>query len=191
MAWLVGRVTLVAVLAVPSSMSASFTQDADCAESSDSANNLPQACVPGSPRLRGSDPAIAAAIEQTLERSPTFRQLMAAINRTDGIVYVHFGACGRNVRACLLLAVTQAGPHRILHIRVDRRRKGHDLMVAIGHELSHAVELLNVPTVIDATTAQNYYRRNAAIERYSFETEEAIEIELKIDKELRQWAKRQ
>ena len=64
-------------------------------------------------------------------------------------------------------------------------------MVAIGHELSHAVELLNQPTVTDATTAQNYYRRNAAIERYSFETEEAIEIELKIDKELRQWARRQ
>ena len=191
MARLVGRVTLVAVLAVPSSMSASFTQDADCAESSDSGSNLPQACVPGSPRLRGSDPAIAAAIEQTLERSPTFRQLMAAINRTDGIVYVHYGACGRSVLACLLLAVTQAGPNRILHIRVDRRRKGHDLMVAIGHELSHAVELFNVPTVIDATTARNYYRRNAAIERYSFETEEAIEIELKIDKELRQWAKRQ
>ena len=45
---------------------------------------------------------------------------------------------------------------------------------------------------VDATTAQNYYRRNAAIERLQpFETEEAIEIELKIDKELRQWAKRQ
>jgi len=64
-------------------------------------------------------------------------------------------------------------------------------MVVIGHELNHAVELLDVPTVIDATTPQNYCRRNAAIERYSFETEEAIEIELKIDKELRQWAKRQ
>ena len=188
---LVGRLIFVLVLAVPSSVSASIAQGSDDDESRDSGGNLSLAHVQGSPRLRGSDPAIAAAIEQTLERSPTFRQLMAAVNRTDGIVYVHYGACGRNVRACLLLAVTQAGPHRILHIRVDHRRKGHDLMVVIGHELSHAVELLNVPTVIDATTAQNYYRRNAAIERYSFETEEAIEIELKIDKELRQWAKRQ
>jgi hypothetical protein len=94
------------------------------------------------------------------------------------------------VRACLLLAVTQAGPNRMLHIKVDRRRSGRDLMVAIGHELSHAVELLNEPTVVDATTAHNFYRRNAAIERYSVETEEAIEIELKIDKELRQWARR-
>jgi hypothetical protein len=53
--------------------------------------------------------------------------------------------------------------------------------------LSHAVELLDDPTVVDAPTAQNYYRRNAAIDRYSFETEQAIEIELKIDKELRLW----
>ena len=34
-------------------------------------------------------------------------------------------------------------------------------MVVIGHELSHAVELLKVPTVIDATTAQNYYRQRS------------------------------
>ena len=113
MARLVALFTLVAVLAVPPSMSASFTQHADCAESSDSVSLLPQACIQGSPRLRGSDPAIAAAIEQTLERSPTFRQLMAAVNRTDGIVYVHYGAC-RAQRTRLSSAGSHAGrtaPH--------------------------------------------------------------------------------
>ena len=183
---LVGRLIFVLVLAVPSSVSASIAQGSDDDESRDSGGNLSLAHVQGSPRLRGSDPAIASAIEQAPERSPTFRQLVAAINRTNGIVYVHYGACGRNVRACLLLAVTQAGPNRILHIRVDRRRKGHDLMVAIGHELSHAV--LNEPTVVDGNTAHNFYQRVAPTERYSFETQAAIEIELKIDKELRQWA---
>ncbi len=103
---------------------------------------------------------------------------------------MHHGQCGRNVLACLLLAVTQAGPNRILHIKVDPRRQGHDLMVSIGHELSHAVELLSDPTVVDRNTAHNFYQRSAAIERYYFETQAAIEIELKIDKELREWAKR-
>jgi hypothetical protein len=145
--------------------------------------------VQGAPRVRGSSPAIVDAIEQAAKQSPTFNQLVTTITATDGIVYVHFGECGRNVRACLLLAVTQAGPNRILHIKVDRRRSGRDLMVAIGHELSHAVELLNEPNVVDATTAHNFYRRNAAIDRYNLETEAAIEIELKIDKELRQWTK--
>jgi hypothetical protein len=171
MGWMVGPVVLLA-LATPSWIFA-------------------QTLVQGSPRIRGSDPIIAEAIEQAAEQSPTFNQLLTAITTTNGIVYVHFGECGRNVRACLLLGITQAGSNRILHIKVDRRRRGQDLMVVIGHELSHAVELLNEPTIVDATTAQNFYRRNAAVERYNFETEEAIKIELKIDKELHQWAKRQ
>ena len=75
--------------------------------------------VQGSPRVRASSPEIAEAIEQAHLRSPTFRDVVAAISRTDGIVYVHQGQCGRNVLACLLLAVTQAGPNRILH---DRHR---------------------------------------------------------------------
>jgi hypothetical protein len=143
--------------------------------------------IPGSPRVRGSSLAISQAIEQAFERSPTFRDLIAAINGTDGIVYVHHGQCGRNVLACLLLAVTRAGAFRILHIKVDPRRRGHDLMVDIGHELRHAVELLNEPGVVDDNTAHNFYQRSAAIERYNFETQEAIDTELKIDKELRQW----
>ena len=144
----------------------------------------------GSPRLRGSSQETTQAIEQAQNESPTFRDLVAAINRSDGIVYVHHGQCGRNVLACLLLAVTKAGPYRMLHIRVDPRRHGHALMVDIGHELSHAIELLNEPTVVDANTAHNFYQRSAAVERYNFETQAAIEIELKIDKELREWAKR-
>ena len=145
--------------------------------------------APGSPRVRGSSPTISQAIEQALERSQTFRDLVAAINRTDGIVYVHHGACGRNVLACLLLAVTHAGSNRLLHIKVDPRRRGHDLMVDIGHELSHAMELLSEPTVVDGSTAHNFYQRSAAIERYNFETQRAIDTELKIEKELRRWAK--
>jgi hypothetical protein len=175
---LAGRLLFLLVLAVPSWVSASGAQG----------TNSTQALVPASPRVRGSDPAIAQAIEQALEQSPTFRQQVVAINGTDGIVYVHYGTCGRNVLACLLLAVTQAGQHRIVHIRVDRRRKGRYLMVAIGHELSHAVELLTEPTVVDGNTAHNFYQRVAPTEGYSFETQAAIEIELKIDKELRQWA---
>ncbi len=134
-------------------------------------------------------PAIAEAIEHAHRRSPTFRDLVAAIDGTDGIVYVHRGQCGRNVLACVLLAVTRARSFRILHIRVDPRRRGHDLMVAIGHELRHALELLNEPGMVDGNTAHNFYQRSAAIERYSFETQEVIDTELKIDGELRKWAK--
>ena len=144
--------------------------------------------VQRSPRVRGSSPAISLAIEQAFEQSPTFRELVAAIGRTDGIVYVHYGECGRNVLACLVLAVDHAGPYRILQIRVDPRRKGHGLMVSIGHELKHALELLNEPTVVNNSTAHNFYQRIAPRRGNSFETQAAVEIGLKIDGELRRWA---
>jgi hypothetical protein len=82
--------------------------------------------------------------------------------------------------------VNQAGPYRILQIRVDPRRKGHELMVAIGHELKHALELLNEPTVVNNGTAHNFYQRIAPRRGNSFETQAAVEIGLKIDGELRQ-----
>ena len=190
MARLVGPLIFLLVLGMPGSVSAAVAQGADCGGSDDSSRNLPRALVQGSPRLRGSDPVIAAAIEQAVEQSPTFRHLVSAINCTDGIVYVHYGTCGRNVLACLPLAVTQAGANRILHIKVDRRRKGHHLMVVIGHELRHAIELLSEPTVIDRHTAYNFYQRLARTTAgYSFETEAAIQTALNVDKELRQWAK--
>jgi hypothetical protein len=189
MARLVGRLILMLVLGMPGSVSAAIAQGADCSGSDDSRSNLPRALVKGSPRLRGSDPVIAAAIEQAVEQSPTFRQLVSAINCTDGIVYVHYGTCGRNLLACLPLAVTLAGANRLLHIKVDRRRKGHHLMVVISHELRHAIELLSEPTVIDRNTAYNFYQRLTPIAGYTFETEAAIQTALNVDKELRKWAK--
>jgi hypothetical protein len=145
--------------------------------------------TPGSPRVRGSNPAIAEAIEQAQQQSPTFNHLVTAISATNGIVYVHYGECQRNVRSCLILAVTQAGSSRILHIRIGPGRKGHRLMVSIGHELKHALELLNEPTVVDLDTAHNFFQRIAPRRGLSFETQAAIETGLKIDGELQQWAK--
>jgi len=146
-----------------------------------------QASSQGGPRVRGASPEIAEAIEQSAAGSPTFERLVAAIAATDGIVYVHHGACGRNVRACLLLTVTQAGPNRILHIKVDPRKKGLDLMVSIAHELRHALELLDQPAITDANAARNFYQRGVIVSNYNYETEAAIQTELEVDKELRRW----
>ena len=101
---------------------------------------------------------------------------------------MHRGTCGRNVRACLLLNVRHAGPYRVLNIRVDQRKKGRDLMLAIGHELRHVLEVLSEPSAVDADSIRIFYERIAPTERYSFETQAAIETELKIDGELRAYA---
>ncbi len=83
----------------------------------------------------------------------------------------------QHVLACLLLNVTKAGANRILHIKVDPRKRGTDLMVTIGHELSHALELLRNPGVVDGRSARLFFDLNAPTERLAFETTNAIKIE--------------
>ena len=119
---LVGPLVLVLVLAVPSLVWASRAQVTDHGGKS------PQVHVQASPRVRASSPAIAKAIEQALDQSPTFKQLMTAITATDGIVYVHHGECGRNVRACLLLGSHsgRAEPDSSYQSRSSAQRTGPD-----------------------------------------------------------------
>ena len=65
------------------------------------------------PRVRSNSARIVDAIARGVERSATFRGLVDTIDATDGLVFVEEGRCGHSgIRACLLLSVTIAGPHR-------------------------------------------------------------------------------
>src|SRR5688572_26715975 len=69
-------------------------------------------------RVRSQDPLIAHLIADALTLSATFRELVTAIDGTNGIVYVESGRCGRGARACLVLDMQVAGPNRILRILI-------------------------------------------------------------------------
>jgi hypothetical protein len=146
--------------------------------------------VPAAPRVRGGSPVLAEAIDLLSERSPTFQKLVTTINGTDGIVYVNQGTCRYRVPACLLLAVTRAGRYRVLHIVVDGRKTGNTLLVAIGHELQHAIELLGEPGVVDGATALLFYERIAPTYRDFYETQAAIETGSAIARQLREWTRK-
>ena len=141
------------------------------------AEEVDRITTPALVRVRSHSPEIAVIIRTASESSPAFRRLMTSIDATDGLIYVDFGKCGHGVRACLLLAVQVAGPFRILHIKVDARRPDCRLMVDIGHELQHVIELLSDPHVTDGVTAYSFYERAARVESRSdgvtFETEAA------------------
>ena len=100
--------------------------------------------TPTVPRVRSHSARIVDAIAQGVERSATFRGLIDTIDATDGLVFVDDGRCGHSgIRACLLLSVTIAGPHRLLRIIVETKKApGCELVEAVGHELQHAVEVL-------------------------------------------------
>ena len=132
--------------------------------------------TPAMPRVPYLHPGIAALIERAAERSKTFRGLVAAIDASDGIVYVEEGQCGRHgVKSCVE-AVTQAAANRILLVKVDIRNADGELMGRIGHELRHAIEILGESTVVDAVSMYFLYQRIGRLGTYTaFETQVAVQ----------------
>jgi hypothetical protein len=93
-------------------------------------------------RLRIERPWIAELVRVGTSRSATLRSLLAAIERSDGLVYLSEGPCMPRVKACLLMQLDQAGPNRMLRIQMTSGRPDDEAIIAAGHELQHAMEVL-------------------------------------------------
>jgi hypothetical protein len=137
-------------------------------------------------RIRTDDPDIAQAIARATEWSDTFRHLVEAIERTDGVVWIRRGRCA-GTSACLLVYLEISGPNRLLRINVAPRRSGDRLMESLGHELQHAVEVLG-SSARSAADVYFFFHRGADAYRIGerFETHEAVQAEIAVRTELAQ-----
>jgi hypothetical protein len=139
---------------------------------------------PAIPRVRSENPVLAAAIVQGAERSTTFRRLIEAIDATDGLVYVMEGTCGQGVRACLHMSLELSGKNRLLRILVNpRRAPGCELIGSIAHELQHALEALSNPNVRSSFGLSSFFHQIGPEGPRRFETPEAIQVGLAVEKE--------
>lgn len=139
--------------------------------------------------VRSTSFAIRELIDDAMWESPTFRGLVRRIVESDGIVYVEDGVCHHSVHACLLLDVTPAGGYRILRILVDRQgvlaQRGRlDVMATIGHELSHALEVLGDRNNRSGAAMYLFYMSLSPTSHHTFETRAAIAAGSKIRSEL-------
>jgi hypothetical protein len=98
-------------------------------------------------RVRSSSAKVRALIAEATERSATFRDLISRIDASDGIVLVEEDTCPARLRACLAHRVTLAGDYRILFVYLDVSGRDIDLMALIGHELRHALEVFDEPSL--------------------------------------------
>jgi hypothetical protein len=138
----------------------------------------------GCPHVRANgDPAVASLIEEAWRTSATFRQLLAAIDRTNGLVYVEPGKCGHGVHACLTLSVQVAGPYRILRVLLDLHREVIELISSLGHELQHALEVLSDVRLTTAQAAYLFYAQIAPTATGRFETDAAIRAGFQVERE--------
>ena len=114
-------------------------------------------------RVRSTNTAILDLLKEGRDRSTTFRGLTEAIDRSNGIVYVEFGYCAfGHLDGCLLPFIASTDADRYVRIVVtpEKNRLSHDqLLGLIGHELRHALEVLDHPEVVDLTTMEAMYRK--------------------------------
>ena len=137
------------------------------------------------PRVRSHNARIIETIAQGVERSATFRGLVDTIDATDGLVFVEEGRCGHSgIRACLLLSVTIAGPHRLLRILVETKKApGCELVETLGHELHHAVEVLRERHIRTDAQIRNFFDMLVRAVSGRFETDEAVDAGFAVARE--------
>ena len=134
--------------------------------------------------VRSTNPFIRALMAEAADRSRTFRRLVEAIERSDGIVYVESGVCGHGAQACLVMSVTPAAGYRILRILLNTHRHPWDLMESIGHELRHALEVLDDRSLISGADVYLFYARESGPLDHPFETAAAINAGTAVRREI-------
>ena len=147
------------------------------------------AALPGAAQdathVRSVHPDINRLITSGVVRSATFRELVRAIDASDSYVYLRKGSCRVSVPTCFI-GLSDAGSARFLWVMVDARRSDMELIVLIGHELRHALEVIEQPAIRDNADFSFFYRRSIPhwIGADTIETHAAIEAGRKIREEV-------
>ena len=138
-------------------------------------------------RVRSEEPSLSTLIQQATDRSPTFRRLVEAIQATDGLVYIQRGRCGHYVKACLVFWMGVSDTNRILRVIVEHGKTDVEAMASMAHELRHALEVLEEPSVRSGNDMYFFYKLGRSIKGETFETQAAIDAGIAVYKELKRW----
>jgi len=136
-------------------------------------------------RVRPQDASLTKVVRTAAEHSKTFRTLIARIDTTNGIVYIHRSKCPRAMAACLFQQLQLSGVNRVLHIGVaDARRTDIDVASSIGHALQHAWEVLQRPDVTSSEEMLSVWLAGLRLSTEPYETSEAINTGAGVRQEL-------
>jgi len=141
--------------------------------------------------IRPLDDEIAAVLRTGLRRSPTLASLVARIESSKAIVYVFGHDVQRPSRGVVLQGgmshqVTMASSVRVIKIAVNPFH-GDRSIATIGHELWHALEVLDTPDAVDLASVSRLYERIGYVASAGvYETEGAAAAGTRVLHELRQ-----
>ena len=137
-------------------------------------------------RVRSTDLKVVQLLEMGMQRSPTFASLVRAVSKTDVIVYIERVRVLPRSLAGRLLLLPIASNQRYLRIQVRSDLPRPDLIALIGHELRHALEIAQEPTVRDNSSMISLFRRigRTSSDIHSFDTTAAQTTGWRVRQEL-------
>lgn len=135
--------------------------------------------------VRGTNPYVRRLLHEGYRRSPTLASLIDHLEASDVFVYIEPVRTLDEPVAAYLTLVPSPGTSRYLRIEIVEGRPPDELMVVLGHELRHAAEVADAPGVADTAGMERLYRRiGVRWGRHKYETEDALETERHVRKEL-------
>ncbi len=133
-------------------------------------NTEREAAVAQLPRVRTDDPQLIELMRRGYTQSPTFKELVDTIERSNLIVYVErHNRFHHHEAGCLRLA-GQAGGHRYLRISLSTSLNERELVMFMAHEFMHAVEVAAADEVIDERGMRDLYCRIGRRRQGGFDT---------------------
>ncbi len=140
--------------------------------------------------IRTTDATLAATLADGLAHSATFQALVTKIEASDVVVFLVYDRSARNLLASHISFVSAAGGRRYLTIGMLSRLPRVRQVAILGHELQHAVEIAEAPSVVDARTMAEYYaglKYGGIVDPsrdHRFESRAAIDAELQVAREI-------
>ena len=109
-------------------------------------------------QLRPLDPSLRAVLEAGRQYSPTFKALVDRLEAGTLVVYVQYGQLQSRIQGRLVF-LSAIGPRRYVLVELARELDAARLIAIVGHELQHAVEVLEQPDIVDQATFADAFSR--------------------------------
>lgn len=144
-------------------------------------------------RIYGTDQAARELVQDGMLRSATITRLVQVVARSDWYVVVQVGTCPGNATlyGCLAHVVSPFRDGLALRLFINPKRGPRDdVLGTLGHELQHAVEVIQAG-VRDTAGMTDLFRSIGTISRRGvlgamvYETEQAERVTSNVRKELR------
>jgi hypothetical protein len=120
-----------------------------------------------------------------IDGSTTFKQLIDKIAHSDVVVYVDLDAFDERKVDGSLRFLGKGGGTRFLKVWLRPRRIDDEMVVTLGHELQHALEVAGDPQVVSQATFAAFYARKGQSDKPGrFETRAAQQVARRIRVEL-------